>query len=474
MRAAILHFHLRPGGVTRVIELTCEALRRHGVEPLVIVGEPAPGGCRVPAENIRVVPDLAYGVGPERADPLLEGVESAMRQRWRTPADVVHVHNHALGKNFALPAAVTQWAREGRSLLLQPHDFAESGRPANYRNLLAHLGGPEGLSRTLYPTSPHVGYALLNSADRRRLAASGLVQNCDLLPNPVSLPPGGEAIPRRLLRADRAIVYPTRAIRRKNIGEAILWAALAAPGERVILTAAPPDRERHDAWRDFAAALGLPVTFEAQTQLSRPAVDFLVSADLCLTTSVEEGFGMAFLEPWLAGRPLAGRDLPGLTRDFRREDVTLDHLYQRLDVPAPWIEAGRVEALVTSTLRRTCEAYGVAFEDTFAHRSLQSVRRGDHLDFGRLDEGLQQEIIHGLASGKLDREAIVPLAIAGSDVAGNQEAVRKNYSLASHGERLLALYQRLAAADRAAVSHLDATRVLRAILRFDDFFALRG
>lgn len=473
MRAAILHFHLRPGGVTRVIELTCEALRGQGIEPLVIVGEPPPPGCRVPASHVAVVPELAYGVETRQSEALMAGVEAAARRHWQASADLLHTHNHALGKNFALPVAVSQWARQGRALLLQMHDFAESGRPANYRRLLEQFGGPDGLSRHLYPSAPRVAYAMLNSADRGRLAAAGLAWNSELLPNPVALPAGGEPISKNFLRAERALVYPTRAIRRKNIGEAILWAALAEPGERVILTAAPPGREHHDAWRDFADALDLPVTFDAQTLLSRPTVDFLASADLCLTTSVEEGFGMAFLEPWLAGRPVAGRDLPGLTCDFRHAGITLDHLYERLDIPAAWIEPTRVESLITATLRRTCEAYGVPYEDAFATQSLQSVRQNNQLDFGRLDEELQREIIHGLACDRLNRPAIAPLNRP-NGIAANQAAVRKNYSLASHGERLAALYHRLAGAPATDITHLDAQRVLRGVLRFDDFFALRS
>ena len=36
----------------------------------------------------------------------------------------------------------------------------------------------------------------------------------------------------------------------------------------------------------------------------------LAAADAVATTSLAEGFGMVFLEAWLAGRPLVGRDLP--------------------------------------------------------------------------------------------------------------------------------------------------------------------
>ncbi len=111
------------------------------------------------------------------------------------------------------------------------------------------------------------------------------------------------------LQADRLIVYPCRGIRRKNIGEALLLASTLEPGEKLVLTAppmTPSDQVLYARWKRVAERLRLPVIFEGQTLLGRTTVDFLRGASLCLTTSVTEGFGMAFLEPWLAGVSLAG------------------------------------------------------------------------------------------------------------------------------------------------------------------------
>ena len=39
-------------------------------------------------------------------------------------------------------------------------------------------------------------------------------------------------------------------------------------------------------------------------------------AKAIVSTSVAEGFGLGFLEPWIFGKGLCGRDIPEITSDF--------------------------------------------------------------------------------------------------------------------------------------------------------------
>jgi len=55
-------------------------------------------------------------------------------------------------------------------------------------------------------------------------------------------------------------------------------------------------------------------------------------SDFCITTSIQEGFGMAFLEPWMAGRPVIGRNLPCVTSDMKAAGIELPGLYDHLVV----------------------------------------------------------------------------------------------------------------------------------------------
>lgn len=479
MRVAILHFHLRPGGVTRVIELAVESLSAQPVDVLVIAGEPVPESSRIAAAGTACVPELAYGVGPQSADALYNAVDAACIRHWGEKADVIHIHNHALGKNFALPLVVARWADEGRALVIQLHDFAENGRPANYRLLKQHLGGIVGLSRTLYPVSANIRYAVLNSRDRASLGASGLGGGANVLPNPVAIPPGGAAIKRDVFEAERLIVYPTRAIRRKNLGEAVFWAALAAEGDKIVLTAgaqSDADRMRHEQWRSLAEALDLPIVFDAQARFSRSAYDFLLGADVCLTTSVMEGFGMAFLEPFLAGKPLCGRDLPLVTTDFRATGLRYEGFYERLEIPARLVNREALTRMIRERVSTACRDYEISFSEDFVADAMASVGNADSIDFGRLDEPMQSSVIEKIAADPSFAGECVPAALTPDFdwVRENQRVVIEQYAVPNYGEKLLALYHESVTQPGGGAEFLDASRVLTAFVRFDDFFALCG
>ena len=60
----------------------------------------------------------------------------------------------------------------------------------------------------------------------------------------------------------------------------------------------PAEQPRYQRWKKVAAELGLPVQFEMVGPNSYGFIDLLRMADVAMTTSVAEGFGMAFLEPW--------------------------------------------------------------------------------------------------------------------------------------------------------------------------------
>ncbi len=468
MRIAILHFHVRPGGVTRVIEMAHDALVAAGHEVLVVSGEPQPEVGRLPVGAVAVAPALRYGIASSRWLELKEEVESCIRARWEGGADVLHVHNHALGKNFALPLAVAAWAREGHRLLLHIHDFAENGRPENYRLLLEQLGGEGGLRGTLYPVSSRVAYGLLNTPDLSRMQAAGA---CHLLPNPVILPRSKAPVTAGELQAERLIVYPCRGIRRKNIGEALLLASALGPGEKLVLTAppmTPSDQVLYARWKAVAERLGLPVVFEGQTLLGRTTVDFLLGASLCLTTSVTEGFGMAFLEPWLADVSLAGRDLPQVTDDFRESGVEFSHLYERCDVPVSDSRRQAVEQAIQVAVRHCCERYQVPFQAGMAAAANAVVFSGELADFGRLPEAAQERILEeGTQAG------VSLLPEKPEVLAKNRATIANQYSAEAYAAKLEAVYQSLLTQPACGVDFLDTRALLLEMLDFGNFSALR-
>ena len=59
MRVAIVHHHLRPGGVTRVIENAVSSLEAKGHEVIVLVGRACPPTSQI-ADRVAVVDGLGY------------------------------------------------------------------------------------------------------------------------------------------------------------------------------------------------------------------------------------------------------------------------------------------------------------------------------------------------------------------------------------------------------------------------------
>ncbi len=167
MRVAIVHYHLALGGVTRVIESTSQALSSAGIPHVILTGESIPG--------------LGYLASPGESttEKLLASLRAAATEALGGPPDIWHFHNHSLGKNCLLAEVIARLATEGAHLVLQIHDLAEAGRPENY-TLIAEC-------KELYPFSPRIHYAFLNSRDQRVFTRAGLpAGNSSVLANAIA------------------------------------------------------------------------------------------------------------------------------------------------------------------------------------------------------------------------------------------------------------------------------------------------
>lgn len=484
MRVAIVHHHLHPGGVTRIIAHASEALRAAGAGVVVLSGlAPEPDQhWPVPVE---VVPGLAYEEQRSETTPqrLVGDMRQAAQGALGAPPDVWHIHNHSLGKNLLLPLAIGRLAADGERLLLQLHDFAEDGRPVNYRRLRDSVGEGDGalLSQRLYPQAGQVHYAVLNGRDRALLARAGMAAGrLHDLPNPVSLEgvqAGGPAPGQ-----GRLWLYPTRAIRRKNLGEFLLWAAVAPEGDRFATTLGPrnpAERPVYEGWQRLAAELELPVEFELG---SRPGVrfeDLLHAAHAMVTTSVAEGFGMAFLEPWLAGRAVAGRNLPEITDEFVDAGVALPHLYRRLEVPQEWFTRGVLEQRAQEALQRAWAAYGRPLRGDEVQGALNAWIVDGRVDFGRLDETLQAQVLRRLHASPGAVEELQPgvLPDPGEDaalIAANRAAIVERFGLEAYGARLHEIYHGLLASPVETPGALPGEAVLEQFLAPERLYLLRS
>lgn len=485
MRIAIVHYHLRPGGVTRVIQHAVSALAREGVSVVVLTGEAARRET-LQLRNVRTVAGLAYDRSGRRGVPgdFIRRLEAAAAEALGGAPDLWHIHNHSLGKNACVPEAVCEFARLRRRMLLQIHDFAEDGRPRDFRRLLDGPGGGDvgTLGARLYPLAPQVHYAALNGRDLGFLADAGVPpETLHLLPNPVRMgaASGGAGPPHRP-EGKPYLIYPTRAIRRKNLGEFLLWAAVC-PEARFATTLAPRNpaaRPVYDRWVRLAGTLGLPVEFEIAGRTSAPFPEIMRSADALVTTSVAEGFGLAFLEPWLVERPLLGRNLPEITVQFASAGVDLSDLYDRLDVPAEWIGEKALRDRIREALRKHLRSYGRELRPGDADRAFGAFVEHDSVDFGRLDESLQERVIERVSASADERKWLRPRSLgsvrdAGKRIEHNRQAVGKDFSLERYGKRLIEVYRSVLDSEVARPGALSVETLLDRFLDPARFSLLR-
>ena len=486
LRVAVVHYHLRPGGVTRVVENAVRAVAPHGVDAVVLSGE-ALAQPSDALKNVRVVHGLGYSdsAAGRSVPDITSRLRAAARDALGGEADLWHIHNHSLGKNVALPAAVAHLASEGKRLLLQIHDFAEDGRPSDYRLLLDRIGGGDTamLGAMLYPSAPHVHYAPINKRDPAFLTAAGLPRRqCHYLPNAVALDEDGASLPEETPATnERVFLYVTRAIRRKNLGEFLLWSALAREGDRFEVSRAPKNpaaRPVYDRWVAFAESLDLPVEFEAGPRSGLSLKAMMARAHALVTTSVAEGFGMAFLEPWLVGRLLTGRNLPEITAGFESSGIDLSGLYPRLDVPLEWIGKDVLRARISDALAKSLSAYGRESTSDLVEGAMAAAVRGGCVDFGRLDEPFQEQVIRRAVNSTTDGSVLRPAALeCGRDahtlIENNRLAVLREFSLEKYGARLTEVYKAVMASEPAAPGALSAQELLNRFLAPERFSLLR-
>lgn len=462
----VIHYHLRPGGVTRVIERAVESLKDQ-VDFFCISGEtPAKdaqlfpiSGTFQPLEYNSEVPDIGKAV---------EELKELARNHFGRDPDLWHIHNHSLGKNGFVPQLVWKLADDGCRILLQPHDFAEDGRAANYALLNGALG--EKLDSILYPNANHIWYAPINYRDHSFLESIGL-SHVRILPNSVTAHDS-----TRSGKTTKTIVYPARAIRRKNLGEFLLWSLLAPEGYLFQSTLAPQNptwQVYYDKWVEFAEELNLPIEFDAGRK--HDFSELVQNAEALMTTSIQEGFGLAFLEPWLEGKNLIGRKLPEITTDFEEEGLDLSSLYTTLPVPLAWAGEEQFFQTLENVMRSTYEAYSKPWKPDILDGAKSTLIHNGNVDFGILDEELQMNVIRHLVEHPEDKELLPAFnpTVSASQIPKNQSVAETNYSQEAYAERLLGIYDGLLEAEISEITSADAPVLLDQFLKPDRFNLLR-
>ncbi|WP_193213208.1 hypothetical protein [Luteolibacter marinus] len=480
---AIVHYHLRRGGVTRVIHTASRCLTKAGIPHVILSGEADESGAKLPVE---VVEGLGYsgGNGGPSGLQLVQAMRSAAARALGSGPVIWHFHNHTIGRNRSMADAVAILAEAGEPMVLQFHDFAEDGRPGNYPVIAD--------TETLYPHSPRIRQAFINSRDRRHFLAAGLpAGESALLPNAITPP-------ARVKPLDKApehalVLYPVRGIRRKNLGELFLLAALSPAGTRYAVSLGAGKgrwRPYHDDWAAFAEDTRLPVMLDVVGRLSptprapRTFASWLRHSTHCITTSVAEGFGLGFLEPVTLGKPLLGRNLPAVTNDFSEAGIVPGRLYDRLLVPVEWVGMETLRQRLVRTLSDTLETYGQSMSNEQLNRSFNAMLHDGRLDFGNLPEDLQRQVIHRILAGDGTGKVLVEIRAETQPAEAWLRRVLKQtaptakptdlapYSPDAYACRLGKLYGSVLAASPQAPEYVPKHKILAQFLKPGSFHFL--
>jgi glycosyltransferase involved in cell wall biosynthesis len=359
VKIAILHYHLRPGGVATVIRNAQRALAGKF--------------------DVQVLADFGYDEHPARSrraflaesGRLADGLAKRLRG-----VDVLHTHNVGLGKHPRLTYAVKLLAERRRiKIINQVHDFPEDHRPAQLR-ALRHCTGKrdDAFQRALcYYDAPNVIWATLTTYDAAKLAAHGVpARKIHVLPNPVDEEFFTKAAPSRaklqLVREQLAafarahrfhfdtrkkmLLSPMKVMVRKNNAEAVELVKRLKKYQLVISldASSASDRDYSERLKKKIRRERLPVVIGFGAALDNPLPLFHL-AHAILTTSQVEGFGYTFVEGWLCHKAVVGRDIPEVTQDFVAAGMKMSHFYREFDDEA----VRRVAAFLAKPSRKLIE-----------------------------------------------------------------------------------------------------------------------
>ncbi len=435
MKIAFMHYHLKTGGVTTVLKQQIEAISKD-CEVLVLTGEPMEHP--FPAETV-VIPGIGYDrpsdekEAPEKIAAL---IEKAIKLKWKHGCDVLHVHNPTLEKNKNYLKILSCLQQKNLRLFLQIHDFAEDGRPRSY-------------SSDEYVSDTH--YGVINSRDYDILLKAGLkAEGLHKIFNTVR---PFNSIQQSTPQSNR-VLYPIRALRRKNIGEAILLSLFFKNGETLSITLppnSPVDMKSHEGWKLFASGMRLSVEFDSG--LRNDFKTLVSSSKFHITTSISEGFGFSFLEPWTAGKFLYGRKLPDICKDFEKNGIQMDHLYSGISIPIEWIGIKTYHKKWRACILKNYKLFNRTVNEKVLADKFDALTKNNLIDFGMLNERFQKTIIAHVLSDKRHLETLIhknpflknPGTIDHQDnaIKNNRDIISRKYNLEQYKENLTAIYTRV-------------------------------
>ncbi len=442
---------------------------------------------------------------------------------------ILHSQNISLGKNPTATMALRLIARAAIErklplwLINHIHDFAENNRPEQMRSFYGCSGRrDEAFARGfMYPNLPNIVYLTINSADIDNLLTMGISRDrIFLMPDPIDSEPytkgplwerserelatielkptdfkglmvrrleGYVASKNQVFDPSLPILLsPLKVMRRKNNSESLLLLTLfrrLGHDYQLLISLdanSPSDAAYSKRLKDFALRHRIPVTIGFGHELisegggrriSKGVVKQFGLCDLyalcegVLTTSVVEGFGLAYHEGWLCKRPVVGRKIPQVVRDFEAAGMSFDHTYEKMAVSLDDLPdlGNRLRREYGEEIRKSRlgpkaqEIFPPHPSDDIVDAKIFSVGGADCIDFADLSLNMQLELIDKLDSDLPFADRFVernPAVARSLEIIGNRDsqaverlinsnaaATRRSYSLKATAERLKNIYR---------------------------------
>ena len=372
----VIHYHWRPGGVRRIVEISLPTILEASCSQ--IQKTTLLSGTRIPESHWLDLPQVSFCCEPaidyfsaQTMDPgaIAEKIQATLHRV--IPLDearqtLLWFHNPALARNMILNREVLDFVRiSGASLIMHHHDFWCDGRWARWPEMEScGFGTLQQVADETLESPAGVCHVTINIPDFQILRQS-MGERVHHLPNPVTKAEwqaGGRLEEVRQwvcteIGAESPIwVFPTRFLRRKNILEAVLLTRWLSPDAVFVTTSGVASRDeesyaalikeaaRHGGWRVCFGLLDKP--------MAPDVAELLHVCDVALLTSIQEGFGMGFVEAAAAGTPLIARSLPHVMPDLNAMGFEFPHLYDEI-----WIEPSLIDVATEKTRVQGIQRY---------------------------------------------------------------------------------------------------------------------
>jgi hypothetical protein len=421
----VVHYHLRPGGVRRIIELALPHITSEApasVESVTLASGEMPDAAwreelmrALPGTRLRFFCESAFLYLSEQRSPpemIRRRIRSALESLTETvpPAEtLIWAQNLALARNLILSDELAAFsARHGLSLLSHHHDLWFENRWGRWSEMRAYgFRSLSSVARASFAAGARVCHITINRLDNAVLSKHlGFRAKC--LPNLAQR--GRTPSPGRIQAAhdwmscqlgdDAPVwIFPTRFLRRKNLAEAVLLTRWLRPEGWLVTTAGVSSREERGYARRLEKASHRGkwrVRFRllAEANGSTPTVSELAMAsEAMMLTSAQEGFGLPYLEAAALSKPLIARHLPNVIPDLLALGFSFPHLYEEILVSPDLLDLGTERARQQKLWRAWKSAMPSICRRLAGRPMLFDLPHGEPVPFSRLTLSGQLEVL---------------------------------------------------------------------------------